>query len=67
MLSYRVYTLDAGGHVCGPPTVLECADDGQAIAEAKALSIGLRVEVWQGSRQVAVLPASDSTDPTLTQ
>jgi hypothetical protein len=55
MPPYRIYTLDAGGRITAPATVIECADDEQAIAEAKALSLGLRVEVWQGSRQVAAL------------
>jgi hypothetical protein len=68
MPAYRVYSLDAGGHVSAPPTVIECTDDAEATAKAKSLAFGpRRVEIWQGSRQVAVLPAPDSPRPTLAQ
>ncbi|WP_168195367.1 hypothetical protein [Bradyrhizobium sp. NAS80.1] len=35
MSSYRVYVLDENGHVTGPPHVIMCDDDQQAIYYAK--------------------------------
>jgi hypothetical protein len=50
---------NAGGHVSAAPAVTECADDAEAVAKAKLLDFGPRcVEIWQGSRQVAVLPTT---------
>jgi hypothetical protein len=60
MALYRIYATDEAGHITTPATVIECADDEQAVAEAKALDLGMRIEVWQGSRQVTVLPAPDT-------
>ena len=59
MANYRLYSVDAAGRISAPPAVIECATDAQAVAEAKAkaLILGLKVEVWQGDRVVAVLPA----------
>jgi hypothetical protein len=65
---YRVYVTDEAGRITTPATVIECANDEQALAEAKALSVGPKlIEVWQGSRRVSVLPATGSPSPTQTQ
>jgi hypothetical protein len=32
MAAYRVYVLTADGHIAGPATVLECADEHEAVA-----------------------------------
>jgi hypothetical protein len=54
---FRIYQIDDRGHICGADNV-QCADDGEAIAAARAAAGRKGVEVWQGARQVAVLPAS---------
>ena len=46
------YQLASGAAL--PPLVV---DDEQAVAEAKALCLGSKIEVWQGARTVAVLTA----------
>jgi hypothetical protein len=57
MPTYRIYSVDAGGHVTTPPIVIECDNDAEAVAKAKSLDFGSRcVEIWQGSRRVAVPP-----------
>jgi hypothetical protein len=40
MEQYRVYILDAEGHVNDPPEVIECPDDGAAIEQARQLLDG---------------------------
>jgi hypothetical protein len=52
MPDYRLYTLKNDGHIAGPPKILQCADDQEAIAEAKKLLDGLDIEIWQGARVV---------------
>jgi hypothetical protein len=58
MLEYLIFSINASGGISTPTTAVSCPDDAQAVAEAKALNLGLMVEIWQGSRQVAVLPAT---------
>jgi hypothetical protein len=67
MPPYRIYVTDEAGHIIAPATVVECADDAEAIAQATALRVGAKVvEIWDGNRQVAVLPGPDPTAPTPT-
>jgi hypothetical protein len=59
MPTYRIYSVDAGGHVTAPPIVIECDNDAEAVAKAKSLEFDCGcVEIWQGSRQVAILPVT---------
>ena len=46
MPHYRVTTAD--GHVTAPATVIECADDQEAIGKAVQLVDGRAVELWAG-------------------
>jgi hypothetical protein len=55
MHEYRIYTLDAKGHIAGPATTLECVDDQAAVARAQQLVNGRAVEVWKGARMVVRL------------
>lgn len=52
MPEYRIYTVKADGHLLGPPAVVECADDQDAVKEAKQLLNGQLIEIWQGTRVV---------------
>jgi hypothetical protein len=54
MATYRVYRLDAAGRITGPPDVLDCGDDAQAIRAAHGVvPPGVTAEIWQMSRIVA--------------
>jgi hypothetical protein len=52
MPDYRIYSLDEGGHIVHPPAVINCANDGEAIDYAEALSGGQLLEVWEKDRRV---------------
>lgn len=54
---YRLYSLNAGGHVTQPPIVIEAEDDAAAIEEAKQLQDGRDIEIWCGDRCVMNLAA----------
>ena len=54
MPEYKVYSLNAG-RIAGPPKVLQCQDDNEAIDQAKQLLNGEALEVWTADRRVAVL------------
>ena len=47
MAHYRVYTTTTDGHVTAPPTVIECADDQEAIGKAAQLANGKSVELMR--------------------
>jgi hypothetical protein len=59
MVLYRVYALDRDAHVAEPPRTLQCADDGEAIRQARQWLDGKDLEIWDGGRRVAWLPHSD--------
>lgn len=46
--------------MAGPATVVDYSSDQAAIERAKAVLDGLDIEVWQGSRIVTRLQATDS-------
>lgn len=58
MPHYRLYRLERDGHIRTPPLVVECGDDGAAVAEARKLLNDGDVEVWEGARLVARLGRS---------
>jgi hypothetical protein len=59
MVAYRLYCLDGLGGI-ELADIIEAADDGEAIDQARQLKSGaLKCEVWSGSRLVATLKASD--------
>ena len=53
MTEYRVYKVDTDGHFYDV-VHLTCADDAEAIEQAKGLAIGHGIELWQLDRKVAV-------------
>jgi hypothetical protein len=55
--SYRIYTLNAAGHVTLPPTTVEVEHDEAAIDHARQLQDGRDVEIWCGNRCVIHLAA----------
>jgi hypothetical protein len=52
MPDYRVYIVGSDGHF-SDVVPLECADDGEAVEQAKQLVDGHDVELWQRDRKVA--------------
>jgi hypothetical protein len=60
---YRLYSLNAGGHVTLPPIVIEVEDEAAAIEEAKQLQDGRDVEIWCEDRCVMNLAAPLRGEP----
>lgn len=50
---YRAYLIGTDGHIVHR-VELECDDDETAKARARLLADGHNVEVWDGTRQIAV-------------
>jgi hypothetical protein len=59
MSHYRVYFVSDDGHISGPPHVIECEDDQEAIGKAAQLTNGRSVELWQGARFIVRLPSDN--------
>lgn len=55
MPEYRIYSINADGHVASPPEIVECESDGEAADKARLLLDGKHLEIWDGTRRVAVL------------
>ena len=60
MTEYRVYLVDTDGHFYDAVHLI-CADDAEAIEQAKGLAIDHSVELWQLDRKVAVFPDQNKT------
>ena len=54
MPSYRLYFLDANGHVRRRVDI-ECRDDDEAIEEARNRHVDHDIDLWCDSRRVKVL------------
>jgi hypothetical protein len=54
MAQYRAYTIGIDGHIVGFEALV-CADDVEAINEAKRLANGDDIELWSGVRLVTRL------------
>lgn len=54
MGSYRIYFLTED-HMVGPPSVIEAADDKDAIQRAKSLLDGHDLEVWDEKELLATI------------
>jgi hypothetical protein len=52
MADYRVYLIGADGHIFKAVSLV-CADDAEAIEEAKPLAIDHDFELWQLDRKIA--------------
>ena len=52
MREYRVYVLNAGGHVDAPARIITHTDDDAAIQHARQLLDGHDIELWDGPRLV---------------
>jgi hypothetical protein len=54
MPAYRAYFL-SNDHIEKPPRVIEAADDGAAVEQARQLVDGHDVELWRGDKCLVVL------------
>jgi len=56
---YRIYPLNPDGHIAGPPYVVECADDQEAVAKAAFAVRGKDAALWECDRIIARFPSVD--------
>jgi hypothetical protein len=56
---YRFYQVDKAGQIQGPPKVISCEDDDVALLQARQLVDGYAIEIWDGDRKVAFIPADE--------
>lgn len=54
-LEYHAYLIGPDGHIAQRVDLI-CADDESAQTEAKQLVLDREVELWVGTRKVAILP-----------
>lgn len=59
MPDYRLYLLE-GNLILGPPVIIACASDQEAIETAQKRLGARDVEVWKGARCVTRLKAPDA-------
>jgi hypothetical protein len=55
MTTYRIYVVNPEGHVTDPPQIVECADDQEAMRQARQYLDSKPLEVWDGSKRVGSL------------
>jgi hypothetical protein len=55
MPAYRIYSLDVTDHVKAPPVIVRCADDHEAMRQARRLLNGKPVEVWLNDKRIGRL------------
>ena len=56
MPTYRLYSIEEDAHIWRPPVVFDCADDKEAMNQARQYIDGKDLELWEGQRRVAVIP-----------
>jgi hypothetical protein len=59
MRAYRVYVVTDDGDIAGPPHVIECADDQEAMGKAVQYTNGKAVELWDGAHLIVRFPSDD--------
>jgi hypothetical protein len=58
-MPHYIYVVD--GHISGPPHVIECTDEKEAIGKAAAQAAnGKVVELWDGTRLIVRLPKDET-------
>ena len=62
MRDYRLFVLDQAGHIAGPPAVITCESDADAVQSAHEIVDGQKtVELWQGPRLIAKIVRTHDT------
>ena len=49
---YRLFPVNAAGHIAGVPDIIEAPDDEQAVQVARRLMGNRAAEIWSGDRLV---------------
>jgi len=57
---YRVYTLGEDGHIVGRADI-DCLHDEAAVERAQNLADGHAVELWEGTRRIALINKDGSS------
>jgi hypothetical protein len=60
MRAYRVYVVTDDGHIVGPPHIIECSDDQEAMGKAVQYTNGKAVELWDGARFIVRFPSDEN-------
>ena len=55
MTAYRIYVVDREGHVTGPPYIVYCANDPEAIQQARKYVGREPVEIWLDATRIGRL------------
>lgn len=61
MADYRIYSVAQGDSFAGPPIVIACETDAEAIEKARERQTNRDLEVWQGARCIIRLKAPDAS------
>ena len=64
MPTYRIYAVGRDGHFSGPPEVVDCGDDKEAVRKAMLIADGFSVEIWD-QNAVYCTPPSQSADASV--
>jgi len=67
MADYRIYFLTEAGHLAGPPRIVTCDSDGEAMELATPMVDEFAAELWDGARVVGKIPPpapKSGTSPT---
>jgi hypothetical protein len=59
MREYKFYVIRKDGHIDTPPSECVLPNDLAAVAQAKALTNGHDIEIWQGARIVAYVTSDE--------
>jgi len=59
VLAYRIYKIDRKGRVNGPPQIVRCEDDDEALIEARKYVDGQGIEIWCDDKRVGFIPADE--------
>jgi hypothetical protein len=56
MPHYRIYEVGQDNRIVGPPRVITCDNDQEALQRTKSFLDGQDIELWDGARLIAKLP-----------
>ena len=59
MPAYRLYKIDRKGRVDGPPQIVRCHDDDEALIEAHNYVDGHAIEIWRDNKRVGLIPSDE--------
>jgi hypothetical protein len=56
MKTYRVYSIDQNGRICGDRTI-DATNDEEAVFAVRSMQRDLNTEIWDRDRRIARVPA----------